>query len=103
MNIAWWHSFFGTYRYETGPPVPLVHGGLPPNAQDGPRGEVPAWWRVLFRAAFLRTCYVEVGITGSVGVRGRCLRRRPGGEGDCGGWRQAVGVVESGEREGHRR
>ena len=70
MNIAWWHSFFGTYRYETGPPVPLVHGGLPPNAQDGPRGEVPAWWRVLFRAAFLRTCYVEVGITGSVGVRG---------------------------------
>ncbi len=23
-------------------------------AQDGPRGEVPAWWRVPFRAAFLR-------------------------------------------------
>src|ERR1039457_5179676 len=35
-------------------------------AQDGPRGEVPAGWRVLFRAAFLRTARAPFSARGSL-------------------------------------
>jgi hypothetical protein len=43
------------------------HGrcGMHP-AQDGPRGEVPAGWRVLFRAAFLRTTLAPFNARGSL-------------------------------------
>src|SRR5713226_2259326 len=34
--------------------------------QDGPRGEVPAGWRVLFRAAFLRTTRAPFSARGSL-------------------------------------
>src|SRR5215472_12012244 len=35
-------------------------------AQDGPRGEVPAWWRVLLRTAFLRTTRAPFSARGSL-------------------------------------
>src|SRR5450759_4637676 len=35
-------------------------------SQDGPRGEVPAVWQVLFRAAFLRTTRAPFSARGSL-------------------------------------